>query len=299
MTPRFDAQYRPGMATSLQRTYRYVRIAIAAPVVLLLVAVAIQSASDPSGWHVEPSISDYVHTGAREVFVGSLVAVSLALLAISGRGLERALLDVAAMLAPIIAFVPTPRDGTDPTPGVNTSIASYVVVGVILCVVALVVASRSDDGSWQPPAVGTRISVGIAFAVLVAVALINALAQRWLIDHLHLTAAVLFFACFAAVAALGAVPLKWRRVQTNGANDPTRGQRIVYAITAAGIVAVIVWLACCVFPRPPEDRGILVLIGEFIALVLFVIFWLVQSAQKWDEPDPTARFVTARKADVR
>ena len=286
------------MATSLQRTYRYVRIAIAAPVVLLLVAVAIQSASDPSGWHVEDSISAYVHTGAREVFVGSLVAVSLALLAISGRGLERALLDVAAMLAPIIAFVPTPRIGTDPTAAVNTSIASYVIVGVILCVVALVVASR-DQGEWHVPEVGTRISVGIAFAVLVTVALVNALAQRWLIDHLHLTAAVLFFACFAAVAALGAVPLKWRRVQTNGANDPTRGQRIVYAITAAGIVAVIVWLACCVFPRPPEDRGILVLVGEFIALVLFVVFWLVQSAQKWDEPDPTARFITARKAEGR
>ena len=286
------------MATSTQRTYRYVRIAIAAPVVLLLVAVAIQSASAPSGWHVEDSISAYVHTGARDVFVGSLVAVSLALLAISGRGLERALLDVAAMLAPIIAFVPTPRDGTDPTAAVSTSIASYVIVGIILCVVALVVASR-DEGAWRVPEAGTRISVGIAFSVLVVVALINALAQRWLIEHLHMTAAVLFFACFAVVAALGAVPLKWRRVQTNGAKDPTRGQRTVYVITAVGIVAVVVWLGCCVFTRPPEDRGILVLIGEFIALVLFVIFWLVQSAQKWDDPDPTSRFITERKAGGR
>ena len=34
-----------------------------------------------------------------------------------------------------------------------------------------------------------------------------------------------------------------------------------------------------------------VLIGEAFALGLFLIFWLLQTAQKWDDPDPSLRAV--------
>lgn len=59
--------------TSLQRTYRYLRLAIAGAVVV----------------------------------VGALIAVSVCFFALSGRGAERVLLDAAATVVPLVAIVPT------------------------------------------------------------------------------------------------------------------------------------------------------------------------------------------------
>ena len=64
------------VSTSLERTYRYLRIGVAGTVVAILLAVA--QASTTYGWLT--SISDYFYTPARDVFVGALVAASLALL---------------------------------------------------------------------------------------------------------------------------------------------------------------------------------------------------------------------------
>ena len=84
------------VSTSLQRTYRYLRIGIAGTVVAIFVAVGMAAAD--VGWLT--SVSDYFYTPARNVFVGALIAASLALVALSGRGTERALLDAAALFAP-------------------------------------------------------------------------------------------------------------------------------------------------------------------------------------------------------
>ena len=92
------------METSLARTYRYVRLGIAATVVVIAIAVAF--AFDDVG--VLPSISAYYYSPARNSVVGALIAASFGLFALSGRGLERNLLDAAALLAPLIALVPTP-----------------------------------------------------------------------------------------------------------------------------------------------------------------------------------------------
>jgi hypothetical protein len=63
------------------------------------------------GWL--PSISHFYYTPAQQVFVAALVAASLAMIALSGRGLESVLLDVAAVFAPLIAIVPMGLDVAD------------------------------------------------------------------------------------------------------------------------------------------------------------------------------------------
>ena len=90
-------------STSVQRTYRYLRIAIAGTVVVIFAAMAV--AAIEVGWLATES--DYFYTPARNAFVGALIAAALALVALSGRGAERALLDAAALFAPLIAVVPT------------------------------------------------------------------------------------------------------------------------------------------------------------------------------------------------
>ena len=60
------------LSTSLERTYRYLRVGIAGTVVAIFVAVA--QAATTYGWLT--SISDYFYTPARDVFVGALIAVT-------------------------------------------------------------------------------------------------------------------------------------------------------------------------------------------------------------------------------
>lgn len=69
------------LSTSLQRTYRYLRIGVACSAVVIFVAVGVAAAS--VGWLT--SVSDYFYTPARDAFVGALIAVTLALLALSCR----------------------------------------------------------------------------------------------------------------------------------------------------------------------------------------------------------------------
>ena len=79
-----DGGYREGMSTlepstSLQRTYRYLRIGIAGMVVVIFASVGVAAAS--VGWLT--SLSDYYYTSARTPFVGALIAVGFALLALA------------------------------------------------------------------------------------------------------------------------------------------------------------------------------------------------------------------------
>ncbi len=127
MTARTKADLIP--ETSLQRTYQYLRIGIGAAAVVIGVAVLFDWISTGE---LRPSISDYYDSPARNLFVGSLIAVSLGLFAISGRGVERVLLDVAAMFAPLIGLVPAMQVDADAGASIDIGVKVYLVVGVLL-----------------------------------------------------------------------------------------------------------------------------------------------------------------------
>jgi len=62
----------------------------------------------------------YFDTPVRTVFVGTLVGAAFSQVAIRGRcGGEDALLNLAGVLLPLVAFLPVPTPGTDgdPCPG--------------------------------------------------------------------------------------------------------------------------------------------------------------------------------------
>lgn len=201
------------LSTSLERTYRYLRIGIAGTVVAIFVAIA--QAATTYGWLT--SVSDYFYTPARNVFVGSLIAVSLALLALSGRGAERALLDAAALFAPLIALVPT-TVAAGAVPGVAVSCTGrcfppayeadvangmivYLVLGLLVLLVALVLAALG-----QVSLAAVWPSLLIAGAVVGATGLTWLLAREAFLDQAHFVATTAFFALFAAVAVRNAFP---------------------------------------------------------------------------------------------
>jgi len=287
-------------ASSAERTYRYLRLAVAGTVVALFVAVV--AAATFVGWL--PSISDYFYTPARSIFVGTLITISLALVALAGNGVERVLLDAAALFAPLIALVPTTvAPGT--VPGVEVTCprscfpAAYtddVAVGVVVYLVlhglgiaasVLLVAARQ-----------VRLRT-VWLSLLFAVALLVAVAYTWFampalfLMWAHYVAAFAFFGFFAAAAVLAAFPRRGAR--------PGMRFRVAYTAIAVGLVVVLIVFAALI----PESMTIelpVVLLSETAALILFLVFWIVQCVEKWrnaDGVDAPARPVARELSDAR
>jgi hypothetical protein len=290
---------RAPASTTLQLTYRNLRLGIAATVVLIFVAVTL--ASIRVGILV--SVSAYYYTSARNVLVGALVAASLGMLALSGRGIQRALLDAAALFAPLIALVPTlltPATTPDAEkvcgtvsacipdaalPDIETGVWTYLIVGAGVLLVAIVVSgvrvAREGRGVVRP----LVPSFAVTFGVLLVVLLAWLFAREAFLVSTHLAASVVFFGLIAAVAVANAFA---------PADRPTRrfprGLRIAYWAIAIALVADLLGLivvvgsglALEVSPSP-------LFLGEAVALALFLLFWVLQSVQKWNEDDPRVR----------
>lgn len=272
-------------STSLQRTYRYLRIGIAGTVIVIFVSVGI--AALDVGWLT--SVSDYFYTPARDAFVGALIAATLALLALSGSGAERALLDAAALFAPLIALVPTTlAPGTVPAVIVPcsdrcfppqyeadaaTGVLTYLIVGGLTVLVALLLVALRQVSL---PAVG--LSLIITTAVLAVIAMVWMFARDAFLAQGHFVATILFFALFAAVAVLNAFPRR--------GSPPSSVFRVLYIAIALALVAVLV-IYVLLLPGADATGLPIVLLAEAAALALFFTFWVVQGIEKWSESDPS------------
>jgi len=279
------------VSTSLQRTYRNLRIGIAATVVLILVSVAVTA----TRIGLLPSISAYYYTPARNVFVGSLVAAAIAIIALSGRGLQRTVLDAAGLFAPLVALVPTPlRPGSVPgyadgcptgrscvpaaaVADIDAGVATYLVVGFATLVTAVVMSAASRERTL----VAELPRLALAAAVLVGVALSWTLARDAFLAGAHLVAAVTFFGLIAVVAVANAFGIP-------DTEPPPPWRSAAYAIIAVAMavdLAVIVGVVLAgetvggAFPP--------VLVGELVALLVFLAFWVLQSLEKWSDDDPS------------
>ena len=271
--------------TSTQRTYRYVRLTILAATLLLAVAVAVEEITGGS----LPSLSAAYYTPAGPMFVAGLFVVAAAFVALSGRSVEQGLLDVAAVLALVIAVVPTtvaaeacgeavrcvPPAVLPAVLNNGVSVASVVLVGVVAGVVMSIVQGTMSRGVALTAAAVGVVVLGLGTWALVAPGAFLLFA--------HNTAAVGFFLLIGAVAAIAA----WRPQRA-----PERF-RPAYAAVAIGILIALVGLAATLVraiggvdvTRPVPW----VFLGESLALVLFAVFWLLQTVELWNEPDPRLR----------
>ena len=276
------------MSTSLQRTYRNLRVGIAGTVVLIGIAVGV-TATDVG---VLPSISAYYYTPARNVFVGALVAAAIAILALSGRGIQRALLDAAALFAPLVALVPTSiRAGSvpgyedacggaascvpvDALADIDVGVASYLIAGTLTVIVAVVATLVAGGGAFAR----SVPSLAIAVVVLLLVALAWLLWRDAFVTTAHFVAAVAFFGLIAVVAVANAF-------DRSPSTMPRLWRSAVYWVIAVAMTIDIVVLVAVV---SSGGSGVVppVLLCEAVALLLFAVFWVVQSIEKWNDSDP-------------
>ncbi|MGE0026080.1 MAG: hypothetical protein AB7O78_04165 [Thermoleophilia bacterium] len=264
------------------KTYRYLRVGMVLLMVMLGVSILVDRVDGPAG-QFQTSISDYYYTPVQSVLVGSLVAVGACLIIMRAeRDVEDIFLNLAGMFAPLVAFVPIDREGV--TDGVLSSasaaafvdnnVKTLVITGVIALVVAVLVLARS----WpQLDDVGERLRRVLGLLAAGAIVL-----GTWLWYDLapdsfqgtgayvaggHFTAAISLFVCMGVVVLCNALP-------------PTvQPYNAIYAgilglMILNGIVAVLFG-----FGVGPFDWRYWLLAVEVAGILLFVVFWLVQTVE--------------------
>lgn len=254
------------------KTYRYLRIAMVALVIGLGAAVAYEVLD--AGDCVKTSISAYYYTPVRPFFVSALLAIGVCLVCLQGSSpLEDALLNLAGMLAPVVALVPTPVAGPCPgdhpspaggsSPDVANNVTALLVVGLVAIVVTVGLAIGQREGA--------QVWVGIAGAVLLWLGAWAAFtfAREAFEDSAHYAAAIGMFLAIVAVVSLNA--LHYRTEHGGG-----YGNR--YAVIAVSmvtsVVVVLVW-------KWTAGYAHWVLAIEAALIGLFAVFWLTQTVELW------------------
>ncbi|MGW7683097.1 hypothetical protein ACWGID_20350 [Kribbella sp. NPDC054772] len=265
------------------KTYRYLRMAMVAMIVLLGAALVIEwSKTDPHC--LQTSISAYYYTPVRAIFVGGLITIGVCMVVLKGNTeTEDILLNVAGILALVVALVPTPGQGAcrsvpvalgDAAPNVSNNMLAVFVVGVPCLLLTAFFVAR--DRMRQPAGWTPMYVLGLGIAVLIFVGgLVWFLADRsGFIGNAHYASAIVMFVCIVAVVLLNAE--QYRRKQRKHAVPHSPANR--YSVIAVAMVAVplfmFVWKKAFGW-----DHAVLWIEGTLI--VLFAAFWISQTQELW------------------
>lgn len=265
----------------LLTTYRYLRMALISVLVLLASAVLLAFADD--GWPPLPSISDYYWTPVKSVFVGALVGLGVGMVVLKADNeLEDIFLNVGGILAPVVAFVPVPELEGPPTlppatvEAITNNITALLLAGalslVVFAVLAFGVRGRRRDRR--------RLKRSIRLARFAGTGAVVALflGGWWWFEHergsferyAHYAAAVTLFACIIAVTVLNAV-------SRSLASTASRPRSLVNAYSVLSALMALVLIAGLLL----RDWYYTILFIEAGVLVLFLAFWIIQSAELW------------------
>jgi hypothetical protein len=269
------------------KSYRYLRLSIVVVVAALIASVLLE-VGHAGCW--QGSISAYYYTPTHSVFVGGLVAIGVALIAVKGSSdLEDALLNVSGVLAPIVAFVPTSPPlatdvcqatgfvGGDAEPLIDNNLLSFAIGGLLAIILTFVVgrfvkpagdgAGRATEEAEQPNPKPLRIGLAIC-VVLLAGGLIWYYGFRDnFLDHAHGGAAGAMFGFVAIVMVINAIT----------ARRPYRPY--YWGLFAAMVLGVVVAL---VGVRIDTDWRHQILVLEICELLPFAVFWVLQTVEHWD-----------------
>jgi hypothetical protein len=277
------------------KTYRYLRIGMIGAAVLLAASIVIEY-FNADCW--QTSISAYYYTPARAIFVGSMIVVGVSLIVYKGRTpYEDMFLNLAGMLAFVVAIAPTtdvghcfsvppetfPRNEDGTLRGwvvsnIDNNYKSLLIVGAISVVVGLIIVSVLDK---DEPAREKRLSLrGLGIVGL-------SLFAGWMLflfwddfySRAHGLAAFAMFGFLIAAIVANVVEQRSKRVERGTQRWSKRYLVIAVAMVLGG--GLIIWL------RWGGEHTIAVL--ETYEIVLFVAYWIAQTAENWpEEVEPSA-----------
>jgi hypothetical protein len=268
------------------KTYRYLRLGM----VMIVVAL---SAGLWKAWRdagcAQASISAYYYTPVSPLFVGGMVAIGVSLIVIKGATiLEDVLLNVAGMLAPIVAFVPTTQEpqcvpGRQPAPAqrvlapavlerVHNNLWALLVAGTAAVLVGLFLFLKERDEEKVAAPTSALVALGVHAVVLGTGWLLYA---NGVLASLHGKVAVAMFVALALAAIASGRSLQ--RIDNDAGKPPhwRAYKRVYYAI---GTLMIAVGVLIGFWPGQWVHRT---LVQELCEIALFVAMWLVQSFERW------------------
>ena len=264
------------------KSYRYLRWSIVVVVVSMIASVVLEWIRADC---VQGSLSAYYYTPVQAVFVGGLVAIGVSLIAIRGStDWEDVLLNLAGVLAPIVAFVPTTPPGqrcesstviaSNSEVFIDNNVLAFAIGGVTALVLGLAIGKLKRTPtlkSFDPRSLFV-LAGGAAF--LLAGLIWYFASRRNFLDHAHMGAAIAMFAVVDVVILLNALRRKakgksWYR----------------YALLAAAMP--ILGLALFAWSRIDKDWDHFVLWLELVELTVFGVYWVLQTFEHWDGGVPT------------
>ncbi len=219
------------------------------------------------------SISAYYYTPARGVFVSALLGIAVCLVCLRGStGVEDVLLNIAGVLAPVVAFVPTPMQAEtcksftsateDSAPNIANNVHALVAVGAAALLLVLCIGSRRRHSlaAW--------IAWGALLGYCVATLVVLQSTPKFFKAHAHFAAALPMFLVITGVVVLNALRYKED-------TDGTLRNRYT-AIAGAMLIAIVAWPVG--YALDWNDRTIAT---ETALLLLFGIFWANQTYHLW------------------
>jgi hypothetical protein len=303
-------------------TYRSLRIAMVAAVAMLTASILQLWAADHR--HFEGSISAYYYTAAHGVFIAAVCALGICLIAYKGHGpTEDVLLDVAGILAFVVAFVPTkgehilnPQLPTqlDASAGVTNNIVALltaIIVGFGLYAAYVATVGRipvqgqnanqnADDevcrrynryaeslGAMVEPRPWLKSLGGFAKWALpvVSVMIVVAGVLWFLTDRAGFTEHAHGYSAAAMFGSLTVVVAHYAGYAVVGIKtDASRRKYAWLYLILAVIMVVTVILAAGAYAEQPAG-GVNVFSYEVALLCAFTAFWLIQTWDLWNR-DP-------------
>ncbi len=281
---------------STTKTYLYLRVGLVALAIFLGAALVIELALGEGPWL--GSISAYYYTPVRAVFVGTLTAMGVCLIAIKGRDRPREdlMLNLAGMCAPVVALCPTPLEDSIAcgaatrcvpdafVPGVENNIGALLVVGIVGVLFAARTVRRGADESRD------LVALGVSAVGLAGLALWFAVGRDSFLDYAHYGTAVPMFALIVAVAWVNAAKVD-EFVAAGG--TLTMGQATTYKRayrTIAYSMGVVIGGALTLFlvkaATGSEPFAHWVFVVEALLLAAFTAFWILQTLQYAEDGAP-------------
>lgn len=287
-------------------TYRTLRLGMAAGGLLLgLALIGFIGLPDVP---VPASVSATYYSPIQNTFVGTLICVGLALVAVKARpGWENNLLDAAGVLIPVVALVPTPIPdascvpaGRDCVPlqltqAVELNVTAYWFLGLIA--LSYLWIRRWRAGRAHPWGGSTTGGLGSLTGLWLLLTVAFFAFRPTFMQFAHYTSAISFFVILVVVVFINA-----RNTSPDEAllDKPASWYRGWYfSIVVAMIVFVVAGVAAFaitgrqnyVITATSQPFPVIFWV-EVILLTLFVVYWALQTVELWNHTIPPDATVT-------
>jgi hypothetical protein len=288
-----------------ESTYFALRIGLLFSALLVMMAPAAVLIMEGK---LPPSISDSWYTSASTVFVIGLASASMLLMVVRGDTFtEQTLLNVAGGLGMLVAGAACWPKGArgEPLPSYDPAVvesSEYAIVALVVVValvrtIAIWLPEDLVGAGWhirRLPKLVLRSFYPILILAIATMLLINA---EWLATHIHGPSAVAMFALLGVIALLrtslglellnriGDTPVDESLSALHEGDSSTLSTPTKVFDTAYKFIAIamgVVVLAAVVMHSLNAEPG-LVLFVEAMLLVLFGLFWGLQTVEAWVE----------------